>query len=206
MKGRPILLSIDPSLCALGFALYDQSFEARETDRYNIRSGAWRSGVVHPEGGSRIEKWRHAAETLCAEAADRRVTHLVIEWPIFFGGMRGKIAASRGDTLEIAGLAGYIAGHYHLRADHVTLYTPLEWKGAVPKRVTLAKFERLFGCDPKTVAPHYTDDIIDAIMIAEFWLRRHYPLTGATKAGERPREQQENGPRTWCRSAVWRRI
>ena len=68
----------------------------------------------------------------------------------------------------------------------MTLYTPLEWKGAVPKRVTLYKFERLFGCDPKTVAPHYTDDVIDAIMIAEFWLARHYPLTGATKGRRAP--------------------
>jgi hypothetical protein len=157
-----ILLAVDPSLHALGFALYDQSLEARGADRYDIKSGAWRSGVLHPKGSSRLEKWRHAAEMLCAEAADRRPTHLVIEWPIFLGGMRGEIAASRGDTLEIAGLVGYIAGHYRLPADHVTLYTLLQWKGSVPKRVTLYKFERLFGCDPKTVAPHYTDDVIDA--------------------------------------------
>ena len=178
------LLSIDPSLHSLGFAFYDRSLEAVGAGRYNIRSCAWRFGCVHPKGASRQEKWRHAVRALVAEVADWRMTHLVIEWPIFFATQRGRIAASRGDTLEIAGLVGYITGYYHLRADQVTLYAPLEWKGAVPKRVTLAKFERLFGCDPKTVAPHYTDDIIDAIMIAEFWLRRHYPLTGATKRPE----------------------
>ena len=180
------LLSIDPSLHSLGFALYNQSLEARGTDRYDIKSGAWRYGCVHPKGASRQEKWRHALQALVAKAADWRMTHLVIEWPIFFATQRGMIAASRGDTLEIAGLVGYIAGHYRLPADHVTLYTPLQWKGAVPKRVTLYKFERLFGCDPKTVAPHYTDDVIDAIMIAEFWLRRHYPLTGAIKGRRAP--------------------
>jgi hypothetical protein len=104
--GGGVLLAVDPSLHNLGFAFFNLSYPENRFDITSRRS--WRFGVVHPKGGSRQEKWENAFDQLRA-CCDWQPTHLAAEWPSFFASMRGKIAASRGHTLELSGIVGYLA-------------------------------------------------------------------------------------------------
>jgi hypothetical protein len=78
--------------------------------------------------------------------------HLVMEYPTYQAGMRGKLAAIRGDTLKLAFLCGYLVAK--ITAQKVYLATPIEWKGNVPKAVTQ---ERLRAKGYKFTTPDEAD-------------------------------------------------
>jgi hypothetical protein len=76
----------------------------------------------------------------------------------------------KGYTTDLAGMAAYLAGRFGVRSDFLALWTAQQWKGSVPKTVTQARFLRLFGAGAQFVLAHNSDDVIDAIMIADYWL------------------------------------
>lgn len=166
----PIILAIDPSMNSLGWAIYNANLGQ---NRYDIDSVAWRYGCINPKG-SKAHRWRDIYTEISRNLEDWKPTHLAIEWPDFFANVRGKIAASKGYTIDLAGIAGYLVGRFNLQPDFVELWKPVFWKGLVPKTVTQAKFTRLFGKDSGFVLRNYSDDVIDAIMIAEFWLTLYH--------------------------------
>jgi hypothetical protein len=167
----PIILAIDPSMNNLGFAIYNANLGE---NRYDIDSDAWRFGLIHPQThGHFHHKWLNAYERL-EKSIGWNPTHLACEWPDFFNSVKGKIAAAKGYTIDLAGMVGYLVGKYDLPMDYVTLWKPNVWKGSVPKSATQAKFLRLFGKDAESVLRNYSHDVIDAIMIAEFWLTLYH--------------------------------
>ena len=174
----PIILGIDPSMNSLGWAAYN--FNLGE-DRYNIDSKAWRFGRICPASVNRKgnelskqAKWQDAYFKLQKALGDWKPTHLACEYPTFFGNARGKIAAMKGYTLDLAGMVGYLSGRLRMSAEQMTLWTPERWKGTVPKTVTQAKFVRLYGKSANTIVRTCSDDVVDAIMICEFWLSLYF--------------------------------
>jgi Holliday junction resolvasome RuvABC endonuclease subunit len=169
----PIVLAIDPSMNNLGWAVYNANLGQ---NRYDIDSDAWRFGLIHPNSKmSGHYKWYDAFARIESALDGWKPTHLACEWPEFFASVRGKIAATKGYTVDLAGLVGFIVGRFNLPMEFVTLWKPQQWKGMVPKGVTQAKFLRLFGDkEAGHVVRHYSDDVIDAIMIAEFWLTLYH--------------------------------
>jgi len=165
-----VILSVDPSVLNLGWAAFNPSAGPRN----EIVGDGWRFGVIHPKGESRTEKWNDALRKLFNAVADWPLSHFVAEWPMYFGSERGRIAAQKGNTLELAGMVGYLAGRLGMRPERIALYTPVQWKGSVPKSATTAKFIRTFGPAAKSVAASVPDDTVDAIMIAEHWLKTNY--------------------------------
>jgi len=153
----------------LGYACYNMNLGQ---SAYEIDSEAWRFGLIHPRARTREcqYKWRDAYVKLKEQLGGWRVTHLAVEWPTFFDSTRGRIAAMKGYTIDLAGMTGYLAGRFGLPPDYITLWKPEQWKGSVPKHVTAQKFIRLFGPGADYVVRNYADDTVDAIMIAEFWL------------------------------------
>jgi hypothetical protein len=67
-------------------------------------------------------------------------------------------------------MVGYIAGQFDFKADNIALWTPQQWKGSVPKYVTKNRFMQTFGTPGRKLAGILSDDIVDAIMIAKYWL------------------------------------
>jgi len=164
----PLLLAIDPSVNNLGWAIFDFSMGG---EMYDISSKGWRYGLIHPKGINLQYKWKDAYFKLKEVIGrDRHITHLAAEWPMYFNGMRGKLAAQQNFTVNLASLIGYLVGKLGVKAEFVSLWTPVQWKGSVPKYVTSSKFVRLFGQAARQVANTQSNDVIDAIMIAEFWL------------------------------------
>jgi hypothetical protein len=163
------LLSLDPSTRNLGYACCDLSKAGRDPDIYD--TDLWHSGVVHPQGLELPHKIQDAYEQLSAllRKEDLWPTNIVSEWPMFFGTARGKIAASQDHTIGLAGMAAGVASWFRLPATKVTLLTPAQWKGSVPKEVTRRRLEKAFQVDTENLG----DDEIDAIGIAEYWLKNH---------------------------------
>jgi hypothetical protein len=154
----------------LGFAVFNNRMGG---DR-SIDSDAWRFGLIHPVAGSSLPyRWEDAFWQLRSRLRPWLPTHLIIEWPSFFHSTKGKIAATQGHTLNLAGMAAYLAGRFYLAPNAIMLVTPQTWKGMVPKRVTQMKFIRHFGPQAAFVVRHNTDDVIDAIMLADYWLRQY---------------------------------
>src|SRR4029077_8118671 len=165
----PIVLAIYPSMNNLGYACHNLNLGC---DRYDIDSDAWRYGIIYPRARQREVqfRWRDAFVKLKKNLGDWKPTHLAIEWPSFFNSMKGKIAASMGYTIDLAGMSAYIAGRFGMPPDYITLWKPEQWKGMVPKHVTQNKFVRLYGDDAKYVVRNNPHDVIDAIMICDYWL------------------------------------
>jgi hypothetical protein len=162
----PILLAIDPSVNNLGWAMFDMS---RGTNQYNL--DGWEYGIVHPKGKYAQHKWRDAYRQLGDRVAGYVPTHFASEWPCFFSGQKGMIAAQMGYTIDLGAQVGYLAGKFNIRADYIALWTPQQWKGSVPKHITEGKFVRLFGkLAERAIRRGISNDTIDAIMIGEYWL------------------------------------
>jgi hypothetical protein len=186
MSNLPIVLAIDPSTRNLGWACCDLSRAGPQPDIYDTE--VWQSGVIHPQGIEIHHKWQDAYEQLAAElrASDSCPTHLVMEWPTFFGGMRGKIAASCDHTINLAGMAAGIIAWFRLPAANVSLLTPAQWKGSVPKEVTRRRLEKAFRVDSSKLS----DDEVDAIALAEFWLKAYLRRSQGPSLEERHSEQR----------------
>lgn len=70
---------------------------------------------------------------------------LVCEWPTFYAGQKGQIAAQQGYTINLAGIAMYIVGYFQVHYRNLFLYTAPDWKGTVKKTVTAHRFFKMFG-------------------------------------------------------------
>jgi hypothetical protein len=170
----PIILAIDPSMTSLGWACFNMNLGA---DRYDISSEAWRFGCVHPRSRECAAqfKWWDVFAQLRDRLDDWRPTHFAAEWPAFFGSSdRGRIAAQTGVTIDLGGMVGYLAGRFEIPPEFITLWTPQRWKGNAPKGATEAKFLRLYGPGARSVVRNFSDDVVDAIMIADFWLMLYF--------------------------------
>lgn len=94
---------------------------------------------------------------------------LVVEWPTYYSGARGQIAAQKGYTINLAGIGMYIAGYFQVDFHRLFLYTAPDWKGTVKKAVTARRFFRLFGLSEMKI----DHDTIDAVMMLVFHCKKH---------------------------------
>jgi hypothetical protein len=104
------------------------------------------------------------------------IEHLVVEQPTFFNSEAGRIAAREGHTIRLSIMLGYIMGKLELWEPDVTMLTPAQWKGMVPKDITRKKFFRTFkdaaGMDRWGRIHTYDHDTVDAIMLLHYFLTR----------------------------------
>jgi len=144
-----LVLSIDPSIRECGFAALQLSDDG---------SRHWYWGLIKPEGFNYIGKMFDICEMLTLHLPGTP-TEIVFEWPQFFNSARGHTAAIQGDTLLLAGINAFILGFFQVR--DATLLTAVEWKGSVPKQVTMRRFLKRF--DQKWHDLNH--NVVDAIMI-----------------------------------------
>lgn len=151
MENR-LVLSIDPSVRELGFAALQIENDKRH----------WYWGLIKPEGFNFIGKLFDICEMLIQYLPvpiDGNSIELVIEWPQFFNSAKGQTAAVQGDTLLLAGVNAFIVGYFQIRK--TTLRTAVEWKGSVPKQITMRRFLKQFD----TKWHDLNHNVVDAIMI-----------------------------------------
>lgn len=90
---------------------------------------------------------------------------LVVEYPNFQTSTRGKIAAQKGYTLDLAFVAGFVASQIH--AKRYFFPTPNQWKGQTPKDIVGRRFTEWCGYDYHDL----TDHEFEAAMMCEWCLR-----------------------------------
>lgn len=93
---------------------------------------------------------------------------LVCEWPTFYASAKGQIAAQQGYTINLAGIAMYIAGYFQVDFRKLFLYTAPDWKGTVKKAVTARRFFKMFNLSELKV----DHNAIDACMMCVFHCRK----------------------------------
>lgn len=93
---------------------------------------------------------------------------LVAEWPTYYSGEKGQVAAQQGYTINLAGIVMFIAGFFQVHHTQLFLYTAPDWKGTVKKAVTARRFFRLFGENEMKI----DHDTIDAVMMLHYHLRK----------------------------------
>jgi hypothetical protein len=169
LKGPwPILLSLDPSINNLGWAQCDLAHGASSPDIYDI--SRWKSGVIHPQGLEIQHKWEDAYRQLAAElGVESWPTHIVAEQPCWMPSAKGRTAAALDYTIHLAQMVAGVIAWFRIPANNVTLLTPMQWKGSMPKKVTRARLKKAFT-DGEFEG--LSDDEVDAIGLGLFWLKR----------------------------------
>jgi hypothetical protein len=86
-------------------------------------------------------------------------SYLVIEYPQYMGGLKGRIAAQQGYTLDLAYVCGFFTAAFNLARLRTHLFTPMQWKGTRPKSATLAEYRRKFP-DQRWSSEHSVDAVM----------------------------------------------
>lgn len=156
------ILAIDPSMNRIGWALFEI-----EPDRDFDSLSNWSYGAWSPPAQGRAK----ILAQIKAHFSKANADHLVCELPTFFDSEKGRIAAKSGYTIDLGLVIGTIYGI--VPSSRLFLYTPTQWKGSVPKRVTQSKFKRVFKVSNIGSMAH---DTIDAIMLLRFHVEMHFQL------------------------------
>lgn len=155
MKKR--ILSIDPSVMnSAGWSTVDFELgvDGRQILAEDFRWGAWKLNGFN-------------FQQRCGDLKDyiqMEIGHfdeLICEWPMFYESAKGQTSARQGHTINLAGIAMFIAGWFHCDAKNLFLYTAPDWKGSVTKKVTAKRFFKTFGVDPINLQ----HDAVDATMM-----------------------------------------
>jgi hypothetical protein len=203
-----VLLSFDPSTHDFGWARC--KFDQR-SDIYDFE--LWRSGVIHPQGVDIQTKWEDAYRQLVAELGlSDCPTDIVAEQPCWMPSAKGRTAAALDYTIHLAQMVAGVIAWFRLPASHITLLTPGQWKGNVPKKVTRARLEKAFSDADFSEAG---DDEVDAIGLGVYWLENRLrtlngpPLDERHAAAQADLVQLVSQARASCNgndSAWWGRI
>ena len=146
------ILSLDPSVNNVGWALLDLG--TKEEPKEDWAWGTWTLS-----GMNFLMRCGDCRTYIAEEIGDFDV--MVIEWPMYYDSAKGAVAAKQGYTINLAGIAMYVAGWFQLPHQNIYLYTAPDWKGTVPKQVTARRFFKLFEVNINEVDEH----AIDAVMM-----------------------------------------
>jgi hypothetical protein len=202
----PILLSGDPSVKDFGWAVCNLADGGR--DIYNL--DRWKSGVIHPQGIEIQHKVEDTYRQLVAElGVESWPTHIVVEQPCWMPSVKGQIAAQLDYTIRLAQMAMGVIAWFRIPSTNITLWTPTQWKGNLPKKVTLARMKE---CFPGADFSKSSDDEVDAIALAVVWLKRWLERLCGPPLEERHQEHRAalialvNAARGQCNGdeAAWR--
>jgi hypothetical protein len=157
------ILALDPSVQnKAGYALLDVEWDQAGV----ILKEDWSWGFWELSGLNFLMRCVDLKDYIESEIGE--FDELVVEWPMFYDSTKGAVAARQGYTINLAGIAMFIVGHFHIPHQCVFLYTAPDWKGTVPKQVTARRFYKLFGINVMTV----DHNAIDATMMLYFHVQK----------------------------------
>lgn len=134
------LYTIDPGLTGTGWARWMEYRQGFVLDAV---------GIFHVYPQHTKSPWDIRASSMNSRMlAEMRPIdgRAYIEFPQYMAGsIAGRTAAQKGDTLKLAYLCGLYAQSLRRRKCSVTLVTPMEWKGQLPKDVVVSRVRRELG-------------------------------------------------------------
>lgn len=164
------LISIDPSINNVGWAVVAGLERDAETGVWDDSKALWRYGNWIVSAHSLQAKWVEIVEYMIMEFdVNPECDEIVLEWPMYFGTEKGQVAAQQGHTLNLAGIDGYIAGYFRLPWRQIHLITAPQWKGSVSKEITKMRFFRAMGVKHIFKVDH---NAVDAVMMLFEYCKR----------------------------------
>lgn len=159
-----ILMCVDPGFAGTGVAVFqlhrdkprDMAFMAAETIRGSSRSMEF------------ADRFRNYHQVFSELQHTYQPCLTVIEMPEVWSGSEVSVVASkRGDLLKLATLVGVYAGVVVGRGGHLSLPSPQEWKGNLPKEVTWARAQDVLGAkiDSRATSEHACDAIAMGVSV-----------------------------------------
>lgn len=160
---RPLCL--DPSVMnRCGWATLDLEIDDKSGE---ILKEEWDYGFWEVDGLNFQMRCADLRDYIASLQNEFQFDTLICEWPMFYDSGRGHVAAQQGYTINLAGIAMYIAGWFHIPHQRLFLYTAPQWKGTVSKAITQRRFFRMFGL-ADTQVDH---NAIDAVMLLVYHLK-----------------------------------
>ena len=94
-------------------------------------------------------------------------TQIVIEMPGFQSSLKGQKSAERQDLSKLCASFGCILTIFleFFTPDQISLVTPIEWKGQVPKKVTRMRMKQRYG----ELVDSLSSDQVDGLGIAVYY-------------------------------------
>lgn len=148
------ILAIDPSVNHVGWAIHDTTTRQWEGGSIDLLKG----GNIHLK-----------CREICIHLNRfKPFDQFVYEKPTFMASTKGRIAAQKGYTMDLAFICGFVAASFGIDPFDIFGYTPMKWKGNVPKRATEAKYYRHFERELPPPSEHQ----IDATMLLHYHLNQ----------------------------------
>lgn len=152
------LLTIDPGIGSTGWAYWDtSSLEPRATGIIKTSPAVW-SLHAKAQGVSLVHD-------VLSVNRKRRSMQIFCEFPSFFAGNSGGMAASQSGSIQ---KLAYLVGVYSamMTAEFPTsVFTPIlvrDWKGQLPKEVVIRRIKSILG---EHACKQFQKDIWDAVGI-----------------------------------------
>lgn len=133
---RKPMMAIDPGLQGTGYAIWHR--DPRVPDEAGVLRG--------PRGPDWMARVDHIAVNISELVRNYEVRHIICEQMEHFGTAQSSMSWKTGDLQRTVFLIGTIHGMTRLRC-RFELVTPREWKGQLPKSVTIARVRRALGRD-----------------------------------------------------------
>lgn len=162
------IVAIDPSVHNVGWAMIEGL--THDENGWHSEDAVWTFGNWIISSNSFTFKLKEIVEwiILDCDGLDSDKDWLVAEWPAYFEGMKGNIAAKAGHTINLAAIDTYIAGYFRLEWKNIHLITAVDWKGSVSKEITKMRFFKHMGITPFKV----DHNAIDAVMMLLTFCKR----------------------------------
>lgn len=153
------ILAIDPSVMnSAGWATVELEWTNSKAERKLVKE-EWNWGAWEISGFNFQQRCCDLKDYIEMEIGT--FDQLVLEWPMFYDSQKGQTAAREGYTINLAGIAMFTAGWFHMPSKQTFLYTAPDWKGQLTKAITARRFYKLFGINQMTV----DHNAIDACMM-----------------------------------------
>ncbi len=157
---RQYWTSIDPGHDFMGYA----HWVGDRLDDYGLLTSKDLQGATH---------WTHVAAFMAHRAhrgaVQHGAVHVVCELPQEMGGAKGEAALRSGSVRKLTYLVGLLGGMCRAGGVDFQPVEPMQWKGQVPKAVTLRRVARHF---PSVGLGDLRHDVVDAIGIGLWRVKR----------------------------------
>lgn len=158
-------IGIDPGLNHPALAILDENKVILATSRYN-------SKPAHSVPEKLHEAMLHFVSFYAAFMVTDTEYYVALELPEHQTSIRGQKCIDRNDFVKLCMSAGVLTNLFQGmgQVKKVYLFSPIQWKGQVPKAVTRSRLMSNYGADEIV---GLTDDEVDAVALARY-LVDHY--------------------------------